>query len=185
MFKLTAFAIAGAAALAIASGAMAQTAAAPTTVNQILSQTYGPETLQNQPVTGGPDFNQGELIQVSGGCGPNGWRGPWGHCHYAHYWGPTWGGPYGPVRWNGCPQATGAALGVTAATRLITAPCPAAAGSKPSAPYAPAARVGIRSTGPDPFSVRPWRPGSQAPCAGACSQFRQADANRLRSSPAI
>ncbi|MGA2953238.1 MAG: hypothetical protein ABSD80_13500 [Caulobacteraceae bacterium] len=103
MFKLTAFAIAGAAALAIASGAMGQTAAAPTTVNQILSQTYGPETLQNQPATGGPDFNQGELIQVSGGCGPNGWRGPWGHCHYARYWGPTWGGPYGPVRWNGCP----------------------------------------------------------------------------------
>ena len=26
--------------------------------------------------------NDPNLIHVSGGCGPNGWRGQWGHCHY-------------------------------------------------------------------------------------------------------
>jgi len=55
--------------------------------------------------------DQGQLIQVSGGCGPNGWRGRWGHCHYdggwrraGYYYGP---GPYrvgpGPYWNNGCP----------------------------------------------------------------------------------
>jgi hypothetical protein len=34
------------------------------------------------------------LIHVSGGCGPYGWRGPYGHCNYSRgrYW-----------RGNGCP----------------------------------------------------------------------------------
>jgi hypothetical protein len=55
---------------------------------------------------------QGQLILVSGGCGPNGWRGRWGHCHWNHYagWGPYGyyaAGPYrvmaGPY-WNrSCP----------------------------------------------------------------------------------
>jgi hypothetical protein len=51
--------------------------------------------------TGNPNF-----ILVSGGCGPNGWRGPGGACHWNHGpgWGPRgyyWGGRY----WtgNGCP----------------------------------------------------------------------------------
>ena len=43
------------------------------------------------------------FIRVSGGCGPNGWRGTWGHCHYARYRGPVWAAPYGPIRMNGCP----------------------------------------------------------------------------------
>ena len=39
--------------------------------------------------------NDPNLIHVSGGCGPNGWRGQWGHCHY--YGGPGWrGGWWGP-----------------------------------------------------------------------------------------
>lgn len=25
-------------------------------------------------------FDQSMVIPVSGGCGPNAWRGPWGHC---------------------------------------------------------------------------------------------------------
>ena len=32
------------------------------------------------------------LIEVSGGCGANGWRGAWGHCHWTHYHDMT---PYG------------------------------------------------------------------------------------------
>jgi hypothetical protein len=102
MLKLTTLAMAAAAVLAVAPAATAQTVT-PTTVDQILSQTYGPGSVGGEPSTGGPDFSQGELILTSGGCGPNGWRGPWGHCHYAHYWGPVWGGPYGPIRYNGCP----------------------------------------------------------------------------------
>src|ERR1700722_20424253 len=38
------------------------------------------------------------LIQVSGGCGPYGWRGPMGGCRYGGRWrgDPGWG--------NGCPR---------------------------------------------------------------------------------
>jgi hypothetical protein len=42
------------------------------------------------------------LIQVSGGCGPYGWRGPHGHCNYrGGYYrrGPYWSG-------NGCPPGS-------------------------------------------------------------------------------
>jgi hypothetical protein len=101
MLKLTTMALAAAAALVMAPGAMAQTA--PTTIDQILAQTYTPGVSGADTASSGPDFSQGELIQVSGGCGPNGWRGPWGHCHWARYWGPRWDGPFGPIRWNGCP----------------------------------------------------------------------------------
>ena len=50
-------------------------------------------------VAGNPNF-----ILVAQGCGPNGWRGPGGACHWNNGWGPRgyyWGG-----RWwssNGCP----------------------------------------------------------------------------------
>lgn len=40
------------------------------------------------------------LIHVSGGCGPYGWRGPYGHCNYSGgAWrrSPYWHG-------NGCPR---------------------------------------------------------------------------------
>lgn len=47
------------------------------------------------------------VVPVSGGCGPNGWRGPWGHCRYTPYYGPLPGGYYQeyPEWWrnNGCP----------------------------------------------------------------------------------
>jgi hypothetical protein len=55
--------------------------------------------------------NDPNLIHVSGGCGPNGWRGQWGHCHFyggggwrGGWWGP---GPYigpgpGPYWHGGC-----------------------------------------------------------------------------------
>jgi hypothetical protein len=60
--------------------------------------------------------NDPNLIHVSGGCGPNGWRGQWGHCHfYGGGWrggwgwrpymgpgpGPYWNGGCGPGRWRG------------------------------------------------------------------------------------
>ena len=40
---------------------------------------------------------------VADGCGPNGWRGPGGHCHFRRYYGgPGW---YGRAGWYGpaCP----------------------------------------------------------------------------------
>jgi hypothetical protein len=52
----------------------------------------------------------GDIVTVSGGCGPNGWRGPWGHCRDTPYHGPLPGGGWagGPQRaadyfGNGCP----------------------------------------------------------------------------------
>ena len=51
-----------------------------------------------------------DVITVSGGCGPYGWRGPWGHCRDTPYSGPLPGGGWagGPQRaadyfGNGCP----------------------------------------------------------------------------------
>jgi hypothetical protein len=36
---------------------------------------------------------------VADGCGPNGWRGPWGHCHFRRFYGgPGW---YGRAGWYG------------------------------------------------------------------------------------
>jgi hypothetical protein len=42
---------------------------------------------------------------VSGGCGPNAWRGPWGKCRSTPYYGPLPGGYYQerPNTGNGCP----------------------------------------------------------------------------------
>jgi hypothetical protein len=60
--------------------------------------------------------NDPNLIHVSDGCGPNGWRGPGGHCHfyggggwrggwgwrpYGYGPGPYWRGGCGPGRWRG------------------------------------------------------------------------------------
>jgi hypothetical protein len=43
-------------------------------------------------------------IQVSGGCGPYAWRGPWGHCRSTPYYGRLPNGGYKtPSGWNGCP----------------------------------------------------------------------------------
>jgi hypothetical protein len=45
-------------------------------------------------------------IEVAGGCGPNAWRGPWGHCRDTPYYGRLPGGGYrvpGAGAWNGCP----------------------------------------------------------------------------------
>lgn len=46
------------------------------------------------------------VLQVANGCGPGGYRGPYGACH-AYGTGPFPGGYYGPFRdasnWNGCP----------------------------------------------------------------------------------
>jgi hypothetical protein len=41
------------------------------------------------------------VTPISGGCGPNGWRGRWGHCHYDRWWGP--GPVYGVPAYHGCP----------------------------------------------------------------------------------
>lgn len=54
-----------------------------------------------------PITNQESLtIQVSGGCGPNAWRGPWGHCRNTPYYGPLPGGYYQPEPHPvfGCPE---------------------------------------------------------------------------------
>jgi hypothetical protein len=58
-------------------------------------------SVEQGPVT----INSSMIVPVSGGCGPNGWRGPWGHCRYTPYYGPMPGGYYQerPVMNNGCP----------------------------------------------------------------------------------
>ena len=45
------------------------------------------------------------VVPVSGGCGPNGWRGPWGGCRHTPYYGRLPGGYYQeyPVVRNACP----------------------------------------------------------------------------------
>ena len=45
------------------------------------------------------------IVPVSGGCGPRGWRGPWGGCRYTPYYGPLPGGYYQeyPIVRNNCP----------------------------------------------------------------------------------
>ncbi len=49
------------------------------------------------------------VIPVAQGCGPGGWRGPWGHCRFTPYYGPLPGGGWAPPppAWgyygNGCP----------------------------------------------------------------------------------
>jgi hypothetical protein len=52
-----------------------------------------------------PDIEQPSMITlVAGGCGPNGWRGPWGHCRYTPYYGGLPNGYYQPRPvGNGCP----------------------------------------------------------------------------------
>lgn len=43
------------------------------------------------------------VIQVSGGCGPYAWRGPWDHCRDTPYYGRLPDGGYKtPGAWNGC-----------------------------------------------------------------------------------
>lgn len=45
-------------------------------------------------------------IQVAGGCGPNAWRGPYGHCRNTPFYGPLPGGYYQPEPhvFGGCPD---------------------------------------------------------------------------------
>lgn len=45
------------------------------------------------------------IVPVSGGCGPRGWRGPWGGCRHTPYYGPLPGGYYQeyPQVRNNCP----------------------------------------------------------------------------------
>jgi hypothetical protein len=67
------------------------------------------------------------------GCGPNGWRGTWGHCHYAP---PVYVAPrpviyaVPPVSTYACPPGYWRARGVIAATRHITAACRTADGNE-------------------------------------------------------
>jgi len=46
-----------------------------------------------------------EVVQIAQGCGPGGWRGPYGHCHWGGAPGPYYGGApgwgYGRHCWRG------------------------------------------------------------------------------------
>lgn len=44
-----------------------------------------------------------ELTLIAGGCGPNAWRGPWGHCRSTPYYGRLPNGYWQPSVGNGCP----------------------------------------------------------------------------------
>lgn len=58
-----------------------------------------------------PDIGASDtaVIPVAQGCGPGGWRGPWGGCRYTPYVGPLpgggWANPPGGFGYygNGCP----------------------------------------------------------------------------------
>jgi hypothetical protein len=49
--------------------------------------------------------DQSMVIPVSGGCGPDAWRGPWGHCRDTPYYGRLPDGEWKvkPSGANGCP----------------------------------------------------------------------------------
>lgn len=51
------------------------------------------------------DVDGAMIVPVSGGCGPNGWRGPWGGCRHTPYYGPLPGGYHQgrPFTRNSCP----------------------------------------------------------------------------------
>jgi hypothetical protein len=57
------------------------------------------------PMMGQSIAVEAHVIPIAGGCGPNGWRGPYGGCRYTPYYGPLPGGYYqeAPVMGNGCP----------------------------------------------------------------------------------
>jgi hypothetical protein len=47
----------------------------------------------------------GDIVPVAQGCGPGGWRGPWGHCRYTPFSGRMPGGGYASG-YNGCPPGS-------------------------------------------------------------------------------
>lgn len=48
------------------------------------------DAADSAPVT----IDSAMIVPVSEGCGPNGWRGPWGGCRHTPYYGPVTGGYY-------------------------------------------------------------------------------------------
>ncbi|SFM94679.1 hypothetical protein [Variovorax sp. OV329] len=51
------------------------------------------QELRNASIT----VDSSMILKVADGCGINGWRGPWGHCHYARpvmYGPPFYSAPY-------------------------------------------------------------------------------------------
>ncbi|HXW19685.1 MAG TPA: hypothetical protein VEK35_04190 [Roseiarcus sp.] len=42
-----------------------------------------------------PAIGESVATPIAEGCGPGGWRGPYGHCHYGAYGGAGW--------WRPCP----------------------------------------------------------------------------------
>jgi hypothetical protein len=80
-------ALAGAASAMVLAAALASASAVNAAPNQV-----------------GVDLPASLTIQVSGGCGPDAWRGPWGHCRNTPYYGRLPNGGYKtPSGWNGCP----------------------------------------------------------------------------------
>ena len=61
-----------------------------------------PATAQALPVAPGPSI-AAPIELVAGGCGPGGWRGPWGHCRNTPYVGRLPGGWYQTRGGGGCP----------------------------------------------------------------------------------
>jgi hypothetical protein len=46
-----------------------------------------------------------DIVPAAEGCGPGGWRGPWGHCRYTPFSGRMPGGGYASG-YNGCPPGS-------------------------------------------------------------------------------
>jgi hypothetical protein len=70
-----------------------------------LAATASASAVNAAPTQPGVDLPSSLTIQVSGGCGPDAWRGPWGHCRSTPYYGRLPNGAYRtPSGWNGCPS---------------------------------------------------------------------------------
>lgn len=74
----------------------------------LLAVSYASAMAFTVPATFDPSEG-GVVLPVAQGCGPGGWRGPWGGCRYAPYVGPLPGGGWVRPRFgygyfgNGCP----------------------------------------------------------------------------------
>jgi hypothetical protein len=55
----------------------------------------GLATSANAGMLAPPLASETNVISVAEGCGPGGWRGPYGHCHWGYGGGAGW--------WRACP----------------------------------------------------------------------------------
>jgi hypothetical protein len=77
-------------------------------IGLLIASTLTAQAMPAAKFAAGPATASGEIIPIAQGCGPGGWRGPWGGCRHTPYVGPLPGGGWvAPPAWgyygNGCP----------------------------------------------------------------------------------